>query len=84
MNETYYVYMLRSIKKPNVLKISSTDNLEKMLERANMPTDTIAGWLSPWELLLTESYGSHSEALQREALLREKTFSDEELENFDY
>lgn len=84
MNEPIYVYMLRSVKKPNVIKIASTTNLNQMLQKANTPSNTIAGWLSPWELLLTESYLSHQEASEREAYLRVRTFKEDETECYDY
>lgn len=67
--------MLRSVKQPEVVQIASTDNLERVMASTSEPNNSIAGWLAPWEILLTESYTTIDEALSREQYLKATTYS---------
>ena len=66
----FFVYMLRSVKQPSVVQVSLTDNLDQVHEETLSGTNSIAGWLAPWELILTESYDTKPEAQKREAFLK--------------
>lgn len=80
----FFVYILRSVKHPEVIQIASTDNLDIVENYASSNQNSIAGWLAPWELLLTESYGTISEALLRERYLKKTTYSYESPDYSEY
>ena len=80
----FFVYMLRSVKQPEVIQIASTDSLDKIVTDAASIKNSIAGWLAPWELLLTESYNTISEALLREKYLKSSTYNYELPDYLDY
>lgn len=76
---TYIVYILRTSS--NTLYTGQTNNLEKRIKEHKNKNSRSAKYLRPFtsfELVLTETYETRKEAMQREAEIKKLTKSQKE------
>jgi putative endonuclease len=65
----YFAYVLYSPSSDRIY-MGQTDNIEARLQRHNSGMVKSTKPFLPWELILTEGYGTRSEAMRRETELK--------------
>ena len=66
----YYVYVIRTIKKPVITYVGWTNNLKKRIEKHNSGTGAKFTRGRKWRLLYFESLNSKNEAMKREYTIK--------------
>lgn len=66
----YYVYVLESLKKQDLLYIGSTPDLKKRVEKHNRAVNFSTKAYVPWNLIFYEAYLNKQDALRRERYLK--------------
>lgn len=61
----YYSYVIRSLKNEMLYK-DSTQNIRNRLQYHNLGKVTFTSKFTPWELVLSESFNTRTEATKRE------------------
>ncbi|KKQ42312.1 MAG: hypothetical protein US60_C0020G0018 [Microgenomates group bacterium GW2011_GWC1_37_8] len=75
----YYVYLLKSVRKPERIYIGSTKDLKKRLQEHNSNKSHFTKNYSPWELIYYEAYKSEKDARVRESKLKQHGKGKQEL-----
>ena len=66
----YYVYVIRTIKKPVITYVGWTNNLKKRIAKHNSGTGAKFTRGRKWRLLYFESLNSKNEAMKREYAIK--------------
>ncbi len=66
----YFVYILKSISRPDKIYIGYTDDLEKRLSRHNKGMVRSTKYFVPWKIVYFEKYIAKAGAIKREKQLK--------------
>lgn len=66
----FYVYLLRSINKPDWIYVGYTENLKERLKEHNSGDSKSTAYYKPFELIHYEAYRNRKDAKRRELYLK--------------
>jgi len=66
----WFLYILKSISRPEKVYIGSTNDIERRLEDHNRGNTRSTKYYVPWKIVYSEEYATKSEARKRERQLK--------------